>query len=82
MMEKMKFKFKSCLGETIGETLVALLISALALMMLAGAVGSAAKIVTRNKAAMEVYYVGGDGSASQQANAFTKWQGKAVASLP
>ena len=57
VMEKMC----SRAGESIGETLVALLISALALLMLAGAVSSAGKIVTRNKTAMETYYSTGQG---------------------
>ena len=75
------YKIRSIRGESIGETLVALLITALALMMLAGAIGSAAKIVTRNKAAMEEYYVGENGSASQQSEAFNKWKGKASINL-
>ncbi len=56
MMRDIKNKLRSRAGESIGETLVALLIAALALLMLAGAVSSASKIVTRNKAAMEEYY--------------------------
>lgn len=54
-------KLCSPAGESIGETLIALLISALALLMLAGAVSSAGKIVTRNKSAMETYYSTGQG---------------------
>lgn len=56
MLRRMKNKLRNRVGESIGETLVALLIAALALLMLAGAVSSASKIVTRNKAAMEEYY--------------------------
>ena len=41
-------KLKSAAGETIGETLVALLISSLALMMLAGAVSAATRMITRS----------------------------------
>ena len=39
-------KLHSKAGETIAETLVALLISALALVMLAGALSAAAKVIT------------------------------------
>ena len=49
-------KLSSKAGESIGETLVALLISALALMMLAGAVTSGMRVVTRSKDAMDGYY--------------------------
>ncbi len=49
-------KLSSQMGESIGETLVALLISALALVMLAGAVSSGMRIVTNSKEKMEVYY--------------------------
>lgn len=49
-------KMSSQAGETIGETLVALLISALALVMLAGAVSSGMRIVTDSKDKMDVYY--------------------------
>ena len=66
-------KLYSRAGESIGETLIALLISALALLMLAGAVSSAGKIVTRNKAAMEKYY-GTDEGMSQKAIQ-AKWNG-------
>ena len=43
-------------GETIAETLVALLIASLALVMLAGAVSSAMNTVTRSKNTMDDYY--------------------------
>lgn len=56
MKEKVKGKLRSRAGESIGETLISLLISALALVMLAGAVSSAADIVKRSKKAMDQYY--------------------------
>ena len=56
MMKGALRKLRSRAGESIGETLIALLIAALALLMLAGAVSSASRIVTRNKAAMKSYY--------------------------
>ena len=49
-------KISSQAGETIGETLVALLISALALVMLAGAVSAAMRVVTSSKAHIDAYY--------------------------
>lgn len=53
-----KAKLKSQAGETIGETLVALLISALALTMLAGAISTAANLITKSETVMETYYEG------------------------
>ena len=49
-------KLRSRAGESIAETLVALVISALALLMLAGAITSASRVVERSKAAMTNYY--------------------------
>ena len=51
-------KLRSRAGESIGETLVSLLIAALALTMLAGAIASATKIITQSKAKMAEYYAG------------------------
>lgn len=56
MKQRILKKLSSQAGESIGETLVALLISALALMMLAGAVTSAMRVVTRSKDAVGNYY--------------------------
>ena len=71
MMKGALRKLYSRAGESIGETLIALLISALALLMLAGAVSSASKIVTRNKAAMESYY--GTADARSQKAIKSSW---------
>ena len=49
-------KLHSNKGETIGETLVALLISALALLMLAGSITSSTGLVTRSREKMDEYY--------------------------
>ena len=49
-------KLRGKSGESIGETLIALLISALALMMLAGAVSTVASLVSRSNAKMNEYY--------------------------
>ena len=55
MKKRMLAKLRSKAGESIGETLIATLIAALALVMLAGAVSSAARIVTNNRNAMKEY---------------------------
>lgn len=49
-------KTKSQSGETIAETLVALLISSIALMMLAGMINSTVNLVTKSEAKMGDYY--------------------------
>lgn len=55
-MKKLKHKLFNNTGETIAETLVALLISALALVMLAGAISSTAKMITTSDKKMGEYY--------------------------
>ena len=55
-MKKIFEKLLSCAGESIGETLIALLISSLALLMLAGAISAATRIVTVSKTKMDDYY--------------------------
>ena len=57
MIERIRSKLRGRSGETIGETLVALLISSLALVMLAGAISAAARMVTISKTAVKEYYV-------------------------
>lgn len=49
-------KLRSTAGESISETLVALLISALALVMLAGAISAASRIVMKSRSKLETYY--------------------------
>lgn len=56
MKNRVLKKLYSQSGESIGETLIALLISALALVMLAGAVSAGMRIVTNSKAKMDEYY--------------------------
>lgn len=58
--KQMRRKLRSNAGESIGETLVALLISALALVMLAGAISSTANMITTSAAKMGEYYDGDD----------------------
>ena len=61
-------------GESIGETLVALLISALALVMLAGAISASLGVVNRGRAKMGSYY-----SANEEANGVIKRTGTGTA---
>lgn len=56
MTDRIRAKLRSKSGESIGETLVALLISALALVMLAGAISSAARMITLSKDKLSKYY--------------------------
>ena len=51
-----KRKINSRAGESISETLVAVLISALALVMLAGAITTASRLVTQSRNRLESYY--------------------------
>ncbi len=55
-MKKIRAKLASNAGESIGETLVALLIGSLALVMLAGAVSSGTRVILRSKEKIEEYY--------------------------
>ena len=55
MIKKIKAKLRGRAGESIAETLIATLIAALALVMLAGAVASAARIITTSRDAIEEY---------------------------
>jgi len=56
MRHNMTKKLRSISGESIAETLIALLISALALVMLAGAISTVARLVTTSNAKMAEYY--------------------------
>ena len=51
-----KDKLKGQSGESIGETLVALLIAALALVMLAGAISASLGVVNKGRDKLEDYY--------------------------
>ena len=78
-------KLRGKRGESIGETLIALLISSLALVMLAGAISSAANIVTRGKDVLVAKYAasGEDGTAKSdiQTNR-SAWEALVAAQLP
>lgn len=49
-------KLKSTSGESIAETLVAVLIAAFALLMLAGSVNTSSNLITQSQGKLEEYY--------------------------
>ncbi len=49
-------KLKSTSGESIAETLVAVLIAAFALLMLAGSVNTSSNLITQSQSKLEEYY--------------------------
>ena len=55
-MRKILKKISSRAGETIGETLVALLIASFALVMLAGAISTSTGIIMRSSKLIDNYY--------------------------
>ena len=65
-MNKIRAKITSEAGDSIGETLVALLIGSLALLMLAGAVSSGSRVIFRSEAKMDEYYIENNRISSMQ----------------
>ena len=61
-------KLRSRVGESIAETLVALLIAALALTMLAGAVSASSNIVTKSRTTLNNYYNAMDSTVVKMAD--------------
>lgn len=55
-MKKMLKKIKNRAGETLGETLVALLIASLALIMLAAAISTSTGIITKSSKKIDAYF--------------------------
>ena len=60
-------KLKGNSGESIAETLVAVLISAFALLMLAGTVNTASKLITKGQHTLEDYYDNNNSLAEHKA---------------
>lgn len=56
-MKQIKVKLRSRLGESMAETLVALLVASLALMVLAGMITATSNIVKTSEEKMDDYYV-------------------------
>lgn len=68
-MQRITAKLRSRAGESLSETLIALLVSVLALVMLAGAISAAGNIVTRSRNAMEEYLAADAAMAGREASA-------------
>lgn len=62
-IQRLKRKLNSHAGETISETLIALLISALALVMLAGAITSAMHMITKSRDKVQDYYAANESAS-------------------
>ncbi len=60
-MKQIVNKLRSRAGETIGEVLVALLVSTLALMILAGMISAPSHIVKNSEKRMDAYYTANAG---------------------
>lgn len=58
-------KLKSRAGESIAETLIGLLIASLALVMLAGSISTATRLILTSKDRMDEYYAA-DGAMAKQ----------------
>ena len=56
MVKKIRKKLNNQSGESISETLIALLIAAFALVMLAGAISAASNVVLASKDKVDKYY--------------------------
>ena len=63
MVNKFRKKLNSRMGESIAETLVALLIAAVALVMLAGAISSSSNVIFISREKLDKYYEGEDNLA-------------------
>ena len=62
MKKQLQKKLRGKAGETLTETLVALLIASLALVMLAGAISSASGVVTKSRDKLGAYYAANEAS--------------------
>ena len=56
LFRKQPNKTRRTSGETIAETLIALLISSLALVMLAGVISSSSNLVDKSRSTLDAYY--------------------------
>ena len=65
-VEKLKQKLGGRAGESIAETLISLLIAALALVMLAGAITTAHAVIRTSKAKLNEYYVAAENVAKRK----------------
>ncbi len=59
-------KIKNRSGESIAETLVAVLIAALALLLLAGTINTASNLITKSKNLLDTYYTANNNLATEE----------------
>ena len=71
MKKKVLEKLRSRRGDSIAEVLIALLISVVALVMLAGMITSSTRLIQRSKDAMEQYDAANNALSAMTANAPT-----------
>lgn len=64
-------KLKSRAGESIAETLIGMLIASLALVMLAGSISTATRLILTSKDRMDEYYAADGDMAKQTGEAAT-----------
>ena len=64
-------KLKSRAGESIAETLIGMLIASLALVMLAGSISTATRLILTSKDRMDEYYAADADMANQTGEAAT-----------
>ena len=76
MKRKQKNKLLDHTGESIAETLVALLISAVALVMLAAIITSSSNIIKRSRSKLDTYYNGNEYVAKMETVADTDTEGE------
>lgn len=69
-MKRLKKKLKSQAGESLAETLIALLIAVAALVMLAGAISASANVIQRGQQKLDAYY-----SANETADGVVQMSG-------
>ena len=60
MMKKITAKLHSQAGESLGETMISLLIAALALAMVAGAITASNDVIGRGRDKLDTYYKAND----------------------
>lgn len=71
-MRVVRDKLKSTSGESIAETLVAVLISAFALLMLAGTVNTSSNLITRSQDSLGNYYEANNGLTVRESGSEAK----------
>jgi len=65
MAKKLRARLRSRAGESISEVLIALLISSLGLVLLAGMISASVRMLQRNEENMTSYITGGNTLAAQ-----------------